>query len=224
MTAGERVHGNTFPAHSRVARVMPQVGAFTRVTRKSLGALRSNRMVKYVCQRCGVTLETDAAPGTREKCPACRSVNVVPEPSPSIFRRLKGALTADVLKSFRRHSAEPENATAGTESPPGEISLEAWVRHSVPRVNKPKLYFGLIFGGILVVAGALLLAAAFCMDVAAPGWVDVERVVKLDLLNIRLVRAIVGTGLILAGIITCCLNRIHASLWKIAQRPPDRPR
>ena len=184
-------------------------------------------MVKYTCERCGETLETDAAPGTREECPVCHKVNTVPEPGPSFFSRLKKVFAADVLEPFRMSAPPPQEEKPQPKPPPVENSLETWVRQSSSRAKNPNLYVGLICGTLLIALGLVLLVTALCMDVCVsewPDWVNEKRIVNLDLLNVRLVLAIAGTGFLVAGIVTCCLNRIHASIWKIAQQQPEQPR
>jgi DNA-directed RNA polymerase subunit RPC12/RpoP len=68
-------------------------------------------MIRYTCENCGAALETDAAPGTREECPACSHVNAILQPRPSVLSRLSEG-TSRVLQALRKGAAAAKQERA----------------------------------------------------------------------------------------------------------------
>ncbi len=188
-------------------------------------------MIKYDCEKCGAGLETDAAPGTRDQCPACHHVNVIPEPAPSILSRIRDR-ASDALEARREKATAAKQARESAQSAEAdaraaaeavearsqaraEAQAQAW-RAAHERLGGTRLGLagGQAAGILLVVVGIITVVACLAMDVSV-GF-GYERVANLDKMNLRLLGVIIGVGLFLAGTIINCLNSIHRSLWTIA--------
>lgn len=71
-------------------------------------------MHRYECPRCGELLETDAAPGTMETCPACRRRHRIPKP-------LAQRIRTRVRKT--RRSRQRAEAAGDSDAPETEVVL-----------------------------------------------------------------------------------------------------
>jgi predicted nucleic acid-binding Zn-ribbon protein len=86
-------------------------------------------MIEYICANCGEVVETDAEPGMQEGCPACRHINMIPQPAPSMAEaqaRADAEVGAQVAELRQQHAAEQAphavsasaQANANTATPP----------------------------------------------------------------------------------------------------------
>jgi rRNA maturation protein Nop10 len=123
-------------------------------------------MLRFRCPQCDEMLETDRAPGSPEKCPACGRQVVVPEPKPSRLARWREERRAK--REARRQEREAARAAAQDGPTVGAAPFPADPAPLEPaRTGIPEYGAVRTLASVLRIVGVVCWAVAFFFAIAA---------------------------------------------------------